>query len=204
MKLRAQIKEQAKSNFTSQYWLSVGAYVLYMVIMGAVSGATFGLAAFFITPPLIVGYYSFCLKVYRNQIADIGEMFTDGFSDYWRNVGGVLWMYLFTFLWTLLFIIPGIIKALAYFMTPYILADSRNVSPTQALKLSMRMTRGYKGKIFVMFLSFIGWALLSALTLGILPIFYTGPYVYTSFAGLYDELKLNALRNGIVTEQELV
>lgn len=204
MKLRAQIKEQAKSNFTSQYWLSVGAYVLFMLIMTAVSGATFGLATFFITPPLIVGYYSFCLKTYRNQFADIGEMFTDGFSDYWRNVGGVLWMYLFTFLWTLLFIIPGIIKALSYFMTPYILADSRNVSPTQALKLSMRMTRGYKGKIFVMFLSFIGWAILSALTFGILAIFYTGPYMYTSFAGLYDELKQNALSNGVVTEQELI
>ena len=153
---------------------------------------------------MIVGFYSFSLKIYRGQTADIGGMFSEGFTNYWRNVGGVLWMYLFTFLWTLLFIVPGIIKALAYFMTPYILADSKNVSPTQALKLSMRMTQGHKGKIFVMGLSFIGWAILTGLTCGILGIFYTGPYMETSFAGMYDELKKNALEKGVVTEQEIL
>ncbi len=203
MKLRAQIKEQAKKGFTAQYWMCVGAFVLYMLIVGAASEITFGIGAFFLAPPMIVGFYSFSLKVYRGQEADIGGMFSDGFSDYWRNVGGVLWMYLFTMLWTLLFIVPGIIKALAYFMTPYILADSKNVAPTQALKLSMRMTKGHKGKIFVMMLSFIGWGILTGLTFGILAIFWTGPYMETSFAGMYDELKKNALETGIVTAEEL-
>lgn len=201
MKLRAEIKQLAKKNVVSQYWMSVGAWVLYMLIVGVASDMLVGMV--FLVPPMIVGYCSFTLKVYRGEQADIGDMFSVGFTKYWRNVGGILWMQLFTFLWSLLFIIPGIIKALAYFMTPYILADTKEVRPTQALKLSMRMTKGYKGKIFVTYLSFIGWAILTALTFGILAIFWTGPYMETSFAGLYSELKQNALDNGVVTVEEL-
>jgi uncharacterized membrane protein len=201
MKLRSEIKTQAKQNLAAQYWISVGAFVLYMLIVSFASELLIG--AIFLAPPMIVGYYSFTLRVYRGEQGDIGDMFSVGFSNYWRNVGGILWMQLFTFLWTLLFIVPGIIKLLAYFMTPYLLADTKQVSPTQALKLSMRMTKGFKGKIFVTYLSFIGWAILSAMTLGILAIFYTGPYMETSFAGLYSELKQNALDNGTVTAEEL-
>jgi uncharacterized membrane protein len=201
MKLRAEIKAQAKNNFMSQYGISIGAGLLYMILMGAL-GWTF-IGTLLLVPPLIVGYSSFTIRIYRGQQGDIGDMFSTGFNDYGRNLGGVLWMYLFIWLWTLLFIIPGIIKALAYFMTPYILADSKNVSATDALKLSMRMTQGYKGEIFVMGLSFIGWAILTAITCGILGIFFTGPYFGTSFAGLYHELKANALAKGIVTPEEL-
>lgn len=203
MKLRPDIKLQAKNNFLAQYGNSLGAFVLYGLLSAAASGVTFGLGAILLVPPLLVGYSYFCLKVYRGQTGDIGEMFNVGFNDYGRNLGGVLWMQLFIFLWSLLFIIPGIIKALAYFMTPYILADSKNVRATDAIKLSMRMTKGYKGEIFVMGLSFIGWVLLSALTFNILTILYTGPYISTSFAGLYDEMKQNALIKGVVQPAEL-
>jgi uncharacterized membrane protein len=151
----------------------------------------------------MVGYASFCLGVYRGAQGDIGEMFSTGFRDFGRNLGGILWMELFIFLWSLLFIIPGIIKALAYFATPYILADTRNVPATDALKLSMRMTKGHKGKIFVMGLSFIGWLLLSAITFGMVGLFYAGPYMNTSFAGMYDELKAEALRTGVIRPEEL-
>ena len=191
----------AKSNFQNQYGLCVGAFVLFMLLGGMISST--GIGALLLMPPLTVGYAYFSLRIYRGQQGDIGEMFGAGFNDYVRNLGGILWMQLFTFLWSLLFIIPGIIKALAYFMTPYILADSKNVSATDALKLSMRMTNGYKGEIFVMFLSFIGWGILSAITFGILAIFFTGPYIHTSLAGLYEELKLNALEKGTVTAEEL-
>ena len=199
MKLRPEIKAQAKDNFSSQYGISVGAWFLFMIISAAVPF----LGQLLLVPPLLVGYASFTTKIYRGQQGDIGDMFSDGFNDYGRNLGGVLWMYLFIFLWTWLLIIPGIIKALAYFMTPYILADSKNVSATDALKLSMRMTNGYKGEIFVMCFSFIGWAILSSITFGIVGIFYAGPYMGTSFAGLYHELKENALAKGVVTAEEL-
>jgi len=203
MKLRAEIKSQAKVNFSKQYGVSLGALVLYFLITAAASGLSCGIGAFLLMPPLVVGYSFFCIKVYRGETGDIGEMFSKGFNDYGRSLGGVLWMELFIFLWSLLFLIPGIIKAIAYFMTPYLLADCPNVRPTEALKLSMRMTQGYKGEIFVMALSYIGWMLLNVLTANILYIFFVGPYMNTSFAGLYLELKQNALEKGTVTPAEL-
>lgn len=238
MKLRADIKRQAKERFAAQYGVSVGALLLVMVISSALSviysiitadtivhnymvmltrygslipyapsaqyiSFLMSMVSVFVVLPLSIGYYAFTLRVYRGAPASVDGMFRDGFSNYWRHVGGMLWMALFTFLWTLLFVIPGIIKALAYFMTPYILADCPNVTATDALKLSMRMTAGHKGKIFVMGLSFIGWALLTGLTGGILGIFYTGPYMSTSYAGLYDELKSEALAKGVVSPAEL-
>ena len=238
MKLRADIKQQAKERFTAQYGVSVGALLLVMVISSALSviysiitadtiahnyavlftgygyilpyapaaeyiSFLMSMVSIFVVLPLSVGYYSFSLRIYRGVPADINGMFREGFSNYWRHVGGMLWMGLFTMLWSLLFVIPGIIKALAYFMAPYILADCPNVTATDALKLSMRMTAGHKGKIFVMGLSFIGWGILTALTGGILGIFYTGPYMSTSYAGLYDELKNEALAKGVVSPLEL-
>jgi len=225
MKLRAEIKSQAKKSFANQYWVSVGAFVLIMLCMGVASiftstatwggmgrdmyGPFMGLGfigvavSVFLTPPLTVAYASFTMRIYNEETGDIGGMYKAGFKNYWHNVDGMLFMQLFTFLWTLLFIVPGIIKAIAYSMTPYILTDLPGVTPTQALKVSMKMTKGYKGEIFVMYLSFIGWAILTVLTGGILGIFYTGPYMSTSLAGLYVELKKNALEKGTVTAEEL-
>ena len=112
-------------------------------------------------------------------------------------------MYLFIILWSFLFFIPGIIKAISYSLTPYLLAEYPNIQATDAIKVSMRMTNGFKSEIFVMGLSFLGWLILSGLTCGILHLFYTGPYISTSFAGLYKELKENALKTGAVTPQQL-
>jgi|AGTN01.3.fsa_nt_gi Predicted integral membrane protein len=203
MKPRADIKAQARATFSAQYGISLGAFVVYGLLVGALSGATFGLAALLLMPPLTVGYSWFCLCIYRGYRGDIGAMLSTGFNNYGRSLGGILWMELFVILWSLLLFIPGIIKALAYSMTPYILADTQNVSATDALKISMRMTNGHKGKVFVMGLSFIGWLLLSALTAGLLTLFYVGPYMQTSFAGLYEELKNNALRTGAIRPEEL-
>lgn len=202
MKLRSEIKLQAKTNFQEQYGISVGAYILTMLLIGASSGI-FGIGTLFLGPPLIVGYALFTIRIYKRERGDISEMFGAGFNDYGRNLGGVLWMWLFTVLWALLFIIPGIVKYFSYFMTPYILADSKKVSPTDALKLSMRMTYGYKSDIFVMYLSFIGWMLLSSLTFGILQLVYVGPYMRASLAGMYLELKRDAIAKGVVKPEEL-
>lgn len=174
-----------------------------MAIACALSSITGGIASLLVMPPITVGYALFCNRIYKSEKGDVGEMFSVGFNNYGRNLGGILWMQLFTWLWSLLFIVPGIIKALAYFMTSYILADSKDVAPTNALKLSMRMTKGHKGKIFVMGLSFIGWGLLSAITFGLVWILYAGPYMVTSFAGLYQEIRQNAIENVIITEAEL-
>lgn len=161
------------------------------------------LGKIFIGTAVEVGYAQFSRRIYRNEITNLGDMFDTAFFNYWRNVGGMLWMYLFIFLWTLLFIIPGIVKAYAYYLTPYILAEYPNVPATEALKLSMRMTDGYKGELFVLDLSFIGWNILSLFTLGILGLVYVNPYYYTSKAGMYVEIRDNALASGRVRYEEL-
>ena len=87
--------------------------------------------------------------------------------------------------------------------TPSILADCPNVRATDAIKISMHMTQGHKGEIFVMHLSFIGWSILSSLTFGVVGVFYAAPYIELSMAGLYDRLRALALSEGRVTEDML-
>ena len=94
-------------------------------------------------------------------------------------------------------------KAYSYAMTPYILADCPNVKAKDALKLSMRIMAGHRWELFVFQLSFIGWYLLSILTLGILNIFFTDPYMYNSLATYYLEVREAALRTGAVTMGQL-
>lgn len=158
----------------------------------------------FVGAPLKVGYAHFCRCIYNNWITDVGDMFKRSFSDYPRNLGGMLWMDLFIFLWSLLLVIPGIVKSYAYFAAPYILAEFPAVRATDAIKISMRMTYSFKAEIFILDLSFIGWYLLSALTLGLLGIFYVNPYFYASRAGMYEELKQYALNTGKIGYWELM
>jgi hypothetical protein len=95
---------------------------------------------------------------------------------------------LFTFLWSLLFIIPGIVKSYEYRMIPYLVADNPNLTYKEAFAESRRMMQGNKWRTFVLDLSFIGWHLLSALTLGILELFFVHPYQNLANAALYERL----------------
>ena len=191
MQSRIEIKSQAKDNFMEQRGIAILAFVLYSVIASVLSAATAGIGGILLMPPLAVGYAYFSLRLYKGEPCEISDLLSTGFRDYMKSLVGILWMYLFTILWSLLFIIPGIVKAISYSMTPYILAERDDISAQDALKVSMDMTYGYKMDIFMMGLSFVGWWILSSLTFGILAVFFTGPYTATSFAGLYEELKAN-------------
>lgn len=143
------------------------------------------------------------IKIFRGEKTGVDEPFTQLKVNFFRKGGGMLWMSLWVCLWSLLFIVPGIIKALSYSMAPFILADRPNVTATGALKLSMRMTKGHKGKLFVLALSWIGWMILSALTLDILYIVYVGPYMSATYAGFYEELRDQAVASGAIGQFEL-
>jgi len=123
--------------------------------------------------------------------------FIDGFNFFVRGILGTLWMGLWLFLWTLCFIIPGIIKAFSYSMFLFILAENPNVSVRRALRISSEITKGYKLDIFITQLSFIGWYMLSVVTFGII-LFWAVPYMYLTMANLYQFLKEEALRTGAV------
>lgn len=96
---------------------------------------------------------------------------------------------LFITLWSLLFIIPGIIKSYEYMMVPYILADEPGVTWREAFAMSKEMMRGNKMSAFILHLSFIGWEILNILTMGILGVFFVDPYVRATEAELYLALR---------------
>lgn len=110
---------------------------------------------------------------------------------------------LLVFLWSLLFLIPGIVKSYAYQMVPYILADNPNIGYQRAVELSKNMTEGEKWNIFVLDLSFIGWNILGSLLFGIGRLF-VNPYVDSTQAELYLVLRENALERGLCTREELM
>ena len=112
-----------------------------------------------------------------------------GFFPYGRNVCAMLLRDLFLWLWSLLFIVPGVIKRYSYRMVPYILADDPAISPIEAINRSRKMMDGHKWNTFVLDLSFIGWDLLSILTLGLVGVFYADPYQFSTGAELYQVLK---------------
>ncbi len=93
-----------------------------------------------------------------------------------------------TFFWTLLLIVPGIIKSLSYAMAPFILADNEDMLPQDAIKESMRIMDGHKMELFILELSFIGWEIVCVLTLGIAAV-YVLPYYQTTIANFYNEIK---------------
>ena len=203
MKSRKEIKGIAKDAVYRQYWLCVGANVIVMALCSVLSGISLGVAAFILVPSLVIGLNFFSVAMYRGEPSSIEDIFREGFDNFGRKLGGYLWMELFIYLWSLLFVIPGIIKAISYALTPYILADCKNVRATDALKLSMRMMEGHKWEYFVLGLSFIGWMLLTSLTCGLLYVFYVGPYMNNTFAGYYAERKAAALAEGTVTQAQL-
>jgi len=200
---RQDVKRYASRLFAAHYWPLVGVCFLLPLLTQVAGSVTSGIGALLVSGPITVGLSMYCLRIWRGENATLDQAFVDGFADYGRILGGTLWMGLFTFLWSLLFVIPGIVKSFSYAMTPYILGDCKQVSATDALKLSMRMMHGHKWELFLLHLSFFGWYLLSALTAGLLAIFYVTPYCNMALAGYYALRKEAALADGTITQAEL-
>ena len=162
-------------------------------VPAAYSGLNGGttLLSIFVLLPLGVGFANAfnALYVYSNSNV-ISNTFGYGFKIYWRAVGGMFLVQLFTALWTLLLIVPGIIKAYSYSMTPYILVDNPELSARDAIRKSQQMMVGQKFNLFYMQLSFIGWFFLACLTGGI-GFLWLVPYYRTSEAVFYQNLKNN-------------
>ena len=197
MKTRSEIKSEAKKILSANYGAILGEMILVSILTG-LGGLVVGIGSLIVGPPLYVGFYEGIRLLWQGKKKD--KLFTGFEGDlFGRSIASMLWMFLFTMLWSLLFYIPGIIKALSYSMTPFIVSDSQNITGKQALQLSMKLTKGYKGKLFVFGLSYIGWFMLSGLTAGLLALFYVGPYMATAFGGYYIELKKKALEDGVVT-----
>lgn len=180
--------DQMKSSFGSLDRLTK--WGIWMIVLAAVIVA--GLIAFvfsiFIGNVLEVGGRRFYIEnLYsRPGAGRIGYGFTCGY--YWNVVKVMFLRQLFIFLWSLLFVIPGIIKAYEYYMVPYLLAEYPDMTWSEASERSREMMRGNKWNTFILEISFWPWIILSAVTLGIAGVLYVNPYVDATKVELYDTL----------------
>lgn len=157
--------------------------------------------AIFVFNPLVLGAKSFFYVNIKKE-ADLKELGTGFDKSYLNRVKNLFFVDLFVFLWSLLFVIPGIIKAYEYRMIPYLLAENPDMSREEVFATSKKMMTGNKWNAFVFDLSFFGWFLLSGITCGIVGLFYTNPYYYQADAMLYDAIKYDCGMNGIASHAQ--
>lgn len=161
---------------------------VYMAISGGASSVpAIGLIIAILVVPIQYGYEALILKRFRGEELNIGALF-DGFQDYGRILGTVLLQGIYTFLWMLLLVVPGVVKYYSYSMTCFILLDHPELKYDAAIVKSMAMMDGHKMKLFLLDLSFIGWAILSLFTFGI-GMFWLAPYITSAHAAFYENLK---------------
>lgn len=204
MMTRKEIKARAKAIIKQNYTASVVPFLLVIIATTAICFVTCMLGVPFMIPLSSVSVYLiYCMLWYGKAPVPQTPFIATFNQGYLRKLGGMLWMGLFSALWSMLFIIPGIVKMYAYSMTPHILAVYTNVPATDALKLSMKLTKGKKLQLFVLDLSFIGWTFLGGLTSNILTVLFVAPYKGITYAGTYEEIIREALENGTVTREEL-
>jgi len=161
------------------------------------------LVSIFVGSPLQVGSKRFfmCNRETRGRFEMLLYAFKSG--NFMNVVGIMLMVGVKTFLWSLLLIIPGIVKCYEYSMIPYILAENPGIQMSRAFELSREMTYGHKADIWVLDLSFILWNLLGVITCGLADIFYVNPYIAATYAELYGVLRGNVLQKGVSNTFEL-
>ena len=198
---RAELKQAAKDSLKGKY----GQAILVMIIFGLISGAASGiitgifgtesetgpmvssLVSVVISCLFVPGYTSFFMKIARNENVEYSELFSK-IKLFVPYLLITLLTGIFVCLWSLLFIIPGIIAAYGYSLVTYILLDNPEMGAMDVLRKSKEMMNGHKMDLFVLHLSFIGWAILGMLTCGILYLWLT-PYMTVTEIKFYEALK---------------
>ena len=166
-----------------------------MILGGmATVGGTLGLVQFILGGVIKLGYCRFLLKNHDGEEGEVSDLFSrfDRFGD-----GFVLQLLtgLYTALWTLLFIIPGIVASYKYAMAPFIMEENPDMKASEAITASKEMMDGHKADLFVLDLSFLGWALLNIFTLGIGSL-WLNPYINAAYAAFYRTLQPKAVEVG--------
>ena len=187
--------------FQFQSTMSVIDSMSYPELMAQMSKLYGGLGLYelvliFVIAPLSVGFFNaFRLLLVQGDREVPTNMYQIATKNYWHKVWGMFLMGLFVALWSLLLIIPGIIKMFSYAMTPFILEENPELTANEAIDRSRAMMKGHKFDLFWLLLSFIGWGILCALTLGIGTLWLT-PYMQTSIASFYEDVKADYEVNG--------
>ncbi len=190
---RSELKSQAKQQIKGK----IGILFVITLIIALISGAASFVLSFIplgglVSAIIITPAFTLSLiRVYLNVASGIkptaGDAFC-GYDDFWSAFKVTFLTGLFTFLWSLLFIIPGIVKSYAYSMSLYVLAENKGKPALECINESKAMTDGHKMDLFVLGLSFIGWCLLGCITFGIAYIWVL-PYMEATYINAYNSLK---------------
>lgn len=186
----------ARESLKDKWGIAIATFLIYALIIGIVKGSAetypfVNLILLLISGPLSLGIAKFTINISRNQEARIEQLF-ESFSNFGTSTGAYLLTVLFTLLWTLLLIIPGIIAALSYSMTFYIIADDDSIGAMDAIDKSKKMMYGHKWKYFRLLLRIFGLSLLCILTLGI-GFLWLFPYAQVSTTKFYEDIKENQI-----------
>ena len=191
MKTNKELRAQALASLKGNWGPAVLLTLIFLAISG-VSSFVPGLSlivSFLVGLPLTVGIYeAFRRLVLGEKVQLIEYSFNLSFNNWKHNVLVMLLMTIYTMLWSLLLIVPGIIKSLSYALTPYIVAEQPELSANESIELSMKMMDGHKMDLFLIWLGFLGLAVLSIFTFCI-GYLWLVPYFYAKLAAFYEDVK---------------
>ena len=174
---------------------------LVIFILALISG--FAIKAF-VGSQVKVGSCRFFLKYRKNHPVEIGELFKSYTDKTFINVAKVsIIKDLSIFLWTMLCIIPGIIKTYEYAAVDYILSVNPSMDYKRAFELSRKIMQGHKLELFELYISFLGWHILSVFTCGLLSILYISPYMAIAEAEFFAYVREIAIFNGVISYNDI-
>ena len=188
--IKARAKDQLGNNLFCNAWLfAVLACFIFSVICSAAGSIIVGIGAVIVTGPLSFGLnYLFLKQARDNQPMELGDLFKGFSEDFSQNLLIGLMTAIFTALWSLLLIVPGIVKAYSYSMVYYIKADHPEYDWRQCIAESQAMMNGHKMDLFILDLSFIGWMIVGSLCLGVGTL-WVSAYMEAARAHFYESIQ---------------
>ena len=197
---RVELKNKAKEQIKGR----IGVLFLILLIIAIIGvGSSFvpiigWFATIIIMPAFNISLCMIFLNLTKGNDISVGDIFK-GFNITGKAVWLSIMTNFFIFLWSLLLVVPGIIKSFSYSMAPFILADNPELTAREALSESIEIMYGHKFDLFVLLLSFLGWMLLSAITFGIAYI-YVIPYMSATVTNFYNEIKRQRVEAEVIDE----
>ena len=197
---RIELKNEAKEQIKGKIGIL---FLIFLIIAMIGAGSSLvpvvgWFATIIIMPAFNISLCMIFLNLAKREDVSVGDVFK-GFNITGKAVWLSIITWFYTFLWSLLFIIPGIIKTFSYSMAPFILADNSNLTASEALSESIRIMDGHKFDLFVLQLSFFWWYLLGAITFGIAYI-YVVPYFEATMTNFYNEIKDKKIEAEVIKE----
>lgn len=189
IKTNSELRLTARNQLKGQWGITILICVVFIIITGIPNAIKYAgpVISIILTGPITLGIISCFIKLVRKERFKFENLF-DGFKNFASSFILQILITLFVFLWSLLLVIPGIIAGYRYSMSFYILYDNPKIGAMEALNLSKEIMLGNKWRLFCLHFSFIGWTLLSILTVGI-GFLWLIPYINTSIANFYESVK---------------